>query len=208
MLGARLGLESSSKTMLSKPRSVLVWPFKAEPLVQRGVYLLLHYGCVVYVGKSISLGARARSHGNKRHDDVWVVWEPVDADRAWLDDVETALIGYFEPKYNLGNGRGSVDAGADRLGCDDSFRAKARAGWERLDVAVRQRTAETRRNTRRVVVEEQTGVKPCGPLPAVEQMQKIEGSYIERLRTRRKQVEGSEHGQAVRETTGEGVQDR
>ena len=79
------------------------WVEKAErfeiPERIAGIYLLYYEREIVYVGQSVNLITRIRSHadeGRKNFDAVGIIRVPLE----YLDDVETAFIRVFEPRYN------------------------------------------------------------------------------------------------------------
>ena len=61
-----------------------------------GVYFLCSGAEIVYVGQSISVGARSNSHKTKKFDRILILPVPNEE----LNRVEAAFIGLLQPKYN------------------------------------------------------------------------------------------------------------
>jgi len=65
-----------------------------------GIYLLMHNGCVVYVGQSIDISARISKHiqeNKKEFDEI----RYLEYSKEELEIMEKYIIAHFSPKYNI-----------------------------------------------------------------------------------------------------------
>lgn len=65
--------------------------------IKSGVYFLFDKDEIVYVGKTINGFKRILSHTNSKEFDSFSF---IDVEEHYLDEIETANILYYEPKYN------------------------------------------------------------------------------------------------------------
>ena len=92
---------------------VLKSMIRSELTVTAGVYFLIDkFGVVFYIGMSMRLFTRLRTHlsathGSKCHliEDIYdhAYYIPIDADKDWIQCIESILLNHYQPELNLKN---------------------------------------------------------------------------------------------------------
>jgi excinuclease UvrABC nuclease subunit len=74
-----------------------------------GIYFLCHQSKLVYIGKAVNITNRIFGHISEGIKEFYSVFY-IPCHVANLDQIESALIKYFRPKYNMSHSKAKTEA--------------------------------------------------------------------------------------------------
>jgi hypothetical protein len=99
-------------------RMVRVEDYKPTPYQEPLVYFHVLGGELMYIGQTVDLFSRQAAHrrGGRDWDEEWLLlmpsYWPYLHRGSWMDGIESSLINYLNPPYNVSPGRGCSELGA------------------------------------------------------------------------------------------------